>query len=442
MPENSSSRRALFPLLLVNFIGTLGFTIVLPFLVVLVTRLGGNALVYGMMGATYSTFQLIGAPILGRWSDIHGRRKVLLLSQLGTMASWSVFLIALYLPERELLWVESTVLGTFVVSLPLVVIFVARALDGLTGGNVSVANAYLADITSDEDRKRNFGRMSVAANFGFILGPTLGGLLGSTQYAEMPPVVAALIISAAASLMIGFYLPESKPCALNFAPEDSGIRKVLGQEQVDCVELADHQQASWRQLFSLPCVGYLLGLNFVIFLAFNFFYTSFPVHAIQSLGWSPAQIGAFFSFIGLTMALVQGPLLGFLSNKVPDVTLIVAGSVVLGAGFVIYRSTELHWLFVGGAFFSLGNGLMWPSFLALLSKLAGSRHQGAVQGFSGSVGSLASIVGLLVGGVIYGVVGSQVFLVSAGLAFAVAVLALRFVGTAGAAPETVSSSAA
>ena len=108
------------------------------------------------------------------------------------------------------------------------------------------------------------------------------------------------------------------------------------------------QKASWRQVFSLPCVGYLLGLNFVIFLAFNFFYTSFPVHAIQGLGWSPAQIGAFFSFIGLTMALVQGPLLGFLSNKVPDVTLIVVGSVILGAGFAIYRSTELHWLFVGG----------------------------------------------------------------------------------------------
>ena len=216
------------------------------------------------------------------------------------------------------------------------------------------------------------------------------------------------------------------------------MRKVLGQEQVDCVRLAKEQQSSWRQVFSLPSVGYLLGLNFVIFLAFNFFYTSFPVHAIQGLGWSSAQIGVFFSFIGVTMALVQGPLLSFLSTKVSDVALVVAGSVILGVAFAIYRSPELVWIFVGGTLFSLGNGLMWPSFLALLSKQAGSRHQGAVQGFSGSVGSLASIVGLLAGGVIYGVVGSQVFLVSAGLAFVVAVLALRFVGSS---PEPASSAA-
>ena len=428
MRETLASPKPLFPLLMVNFIGTLGFTIVLPFLVLLVTRLGGNALVYGMMGATYSSFQLVGAPILGRWSDTHGRRKILLLSQLGTLASWVVFLTALYLPERPLLSVNSAVLGTFVISLPLMVIFLARALDGLTGGNVSVANAYLADITSEQDRKKNFGRMSVAANLGFILGPTLGGLLGSTRYGEVPAVIGALSISAVASAVIAFYLPESKPCRLKQYPEESNVRKVLGQEQVDCVRLEETEKTSWRDVFSLPCVGYLLGLNFLIFLAFNFFYTSFPVHAIQGLGWSPTAIGAFFSFVGITMAVVQGPVLGRLSEKVSDVFLVVFGSVVLAIGFSSYRSSEVAWLYFGGALFSIGNGLMWPSFLALLSKQAGSRFQGVVQGFSGSVGSLASIVGLLVGGIIYGMFGSQVFLISAGLAFAVAVLALRLVG--------------
>ena len=91
----------LYPILLVNFIGTLGFSIVLPFLVTLVLKFGGNAVVYGVMGATYSAFQLVGAPILGRWSDVYGRRRILLLSQAGTLASWVVFLAALYLPRHR-----------------------------------------------------------------------------------------------------------------------------------------------------------------------------------------------------------------------------------------------------------------------------------------------------------------------------------------------------
>ncbi|HSH74890.1 MAG TPA: MFS transporter, partial [Longimicrobiales bacterium] len=131
----------LLPILLVNFIGTLGFGLVLPFLVFLVTDWGGNAFVYGLVGATYSAFQLVGAPILGRWSDRYGRRKVLLLSQAGTLVSWLIFLVAFALPVREVLTFESAATGPVVLTVPLLVVFVARALDGITGGNVSVANA-------------------------------------------------------------------------------------------------------------------------------------------------------------------------------------------------------------------------------------------------------------------------------------------------------------
>ena len=159
----------------VNFIGTLGFSIVLPFLVTLVNGLGGNALVYGVMGATYSGFQLVGAPILGAWSDVYGRRRILLLSQLGTLASWVIFLVGLFVPAWALFDVDSEMLGSFAVTAPLVLLFLARALDGLTGGNVSVANAYLADVTPERERKENFGKMAVAGNLGFIIGPIFAG---------------------------------------------------------------------------------------------------------------------------------------------------------------------------------------------------------------------------------------------------------------------------
>ena len=204
-----------------------------------VTSFGGNALVYGAMGATYSAFQLVGAPILGRWSDVQGRRKILLMSQLGTLASWFVFLGALFLPAVALFEVDSRLIGSFLLTLPLAVLFLARALDGLTGGNVSVANAYLADVTDADERNVNFGKMAAAGNLGFILGPTLSGLLGATVYGEAIPVMAALLISVAASYVIAFHLPESKPCALGENPEQTNVRKVFGQEQVDCYKVED-----------------------------------------------------------------------------------------------------------------------------------------------------------------------------------------------------------
>ena len=154
-PNTKQNGISIYPILSVNFVGTLGFSIVLPFLVFLVTKWGGNALIYGIMGATYSFFQLIGAPILGKWSDKIGRRKVLLLSQTGTLLSWVILLIAFFLPVNNLLSVNSTLLGEFTLTLPLLVLFLARAADGITGGNVSVANAYLADISSDDNRNAN-----------------------------------------------------------------------------------------------------------------------------------------------------------------------------------------------------------------------------------------------------------------------------------------------
>src|SRR5215217_4783729 len=201
----------LYPLLLSNFIGTLGFSIVLPFLVFLVIDFGGNAIVFGILSAIYPAFQLIGAPILGRWSDIYGRKKVLLLSHGGTLVGWIIFLFALFLPVENLFNINSALIGTFVITIPLVVLFFARSLDGITGGNVSVANAYLADVSTDKNRSKNFGKMAISSNLGFIVGPALAGILGGTNYKEILPVLAATVVSLIALVVIGFTLKESKP---------------------------------------------------------------------------------------------------------------------------------------------------------------------------------------------------------------------------------------
>jgi len=286
---------SLFPILLVNFIGTLGFSIVLPFLVFLVTDFGGNALVFGIVAAMYPAFQLIGAPILGRWSDHYGRKKVLLVSQGGTLAAWIIFLLALFLPVENIFDVDSAIFGTFVITLPLLVLFVARSLDGITGGNVSVANAYLADVTSEANRSKNFGKMAISSNLGFIVGPAIAGVLGATVYEETLPVLAALFLSLAAVFVIKFSLKESKLSVIRKIQEKENVRKVFVQECKDCYKIQDPKKISFKDVFKLKHIPYMLTLYFFIFLGFNIFYVSFPIHAVVGLGWNITQMGIFFA---------------------------------------------------------------------------------------------------------------------------------------------------
>jgi DHA1 family tetracycline resistance protein-like MFS transporter len=225
---SSQSQVQLFPILLINFIGTLGFSIVLPFLVFLVEDFGGNAIVFGILSAIYPAFQLIGAPILGKWSDTYGRKKILLLSNAGTLVGWIFFLIALFLRKENILSVNSSLFGTFVLTLPLVVLFFARLIDGITGGNISVANAYLADVSSNENRSKNFGKMTISSNLGFIVGPALAALLGSTIFGNILPVIAALILSLVTLIVIGLSLKEFNSSSTTIiVPEKSTITKVF-----------------------------------------------------------------------------------------------------------------------------------------------------------------------------------------------------------------------
>lgn len=420
-----ANKVSLYPIFAVNFVGTLGFSIVLPFLIFLVTRLGGNAVIYGIMGATYSAFQFIGAPILGKWSDIYGRRKILLLSQLGTLISWFIFLAALYLPLDELIKVDSALLGTFTLTLPLMILFFARALDGITGGNVSVANAYLADVTEEDNRNENFGKMAVSANLGFIIGPALAGLLGATSLGETLPVLAALLISVVATVIIILFLKESKPLTIEKNPEALSVRKVMGQEQKDCYEIKCKENLTINDVLKLKNVAYILTIYFLVFLGFNFFYIAFPVHAVVVLNWTISDIGIFFAYIGLMMVLVQGPILKRVSQKYSDAILATVGSFILAVSFLFYTSNLIWMLYIGGALLSFGNGLMWSSILSILSKATEEKYQGTIQGFAGSAGSLASIIGLIVGGILYEQLAGEIFFLSAATIFIVFTMGLK-----------------
>ena len=414
---------SLFPILLVNFVGTLGFSIVLPFLVFLVTKFGGNAIVYGLLAATYPAFQLIGAPVLGRWSDIFGRKKVLLLSNVGTSVGWILFLFALSLPSEKSFSIDIYFLGTFVINIPLLVLFLARAIDGITGGNISIANAYLADLSSDRTRSKNFGKMAISSNLGFILGPALAGILGGTIYGAILPVLAALILSLVTLIVIYFLLRESKPSSKEIlVPEEGTIRKVFSQECREPYSTVSTKKPRLWDVFKLKHISFLLVLYFLIFLGFNIYYAAFPTHAANDLKWSVTQLGIFYAVLSGIMVLVQGPVLRKALKKFSEEKLVVIGSLILGTNFILFVSNNI--VSVSGAviLFAVGNGLMWPSFMSILSRRAGSKLQGAVQGVAGSFGGLASIVGLSLGGFLYNSIGGATFLISAGVILVVFVM--------------------
>jgi MFS family permease len=424
---------SLFPILLVNFVGTLGFSIVLPFLVFVVMKFGGDAIVYGLLAATYPAFQLIGSPLLGKWSDTYGRKKILLLSNIGTSIGWLIFLFALFLSSKESFNIYIPLLGTFVVIVPLLLLFLARAIDGITGGNISIANAYLSDLSSDSTRSKNFGKIAISSNLGFIIGPAIAGILGGTIYGAILPVLAALILSLITIFVIIFLLKESKlPPKEILVPEQATIRKVFSQECREYYSDVEAKKSKLQDVFKIKYIPFLLVLYFLIFLGFNIYYAAFPTHAAKDLKWSVTQLGIFYAVLSGIMVLIQGPVLRKALKKFSEERLVIIGSIILGTNFILFVSNNIVSVSVAVVLFAVGNGLIWPSFMSILSRRAGSKLQGAVQGIAGSFGGLASILGLTLGGFLYNSIGAVTFLISAIVIFAVFVMSFRLLKWKGA----------
>lgn len=173
------------------------------------------------------------------------------------------------------------------------------------------------------------------------------------------------------------------------------------------------RKLSLAEILMLPSMKLLLAVYFLVFFAFNLFYVAFPVYAATGIRWSLSQIGVYFAAMGLMMALVQGPVLNRLSRHWSERKLVLGGGALLAASFPFFMSSSAAMIYSGTALLAIGNGIMWPSLLAILSRTTERNVQGAVQGFASSTGAVASIAGLLLGGALYDSLGNRVFLVAA-----------------------------
>jgi DHA1 family tetracycline resistance protein-like MFS transporter len=393
------------PLAVVVFIvliDLLGFTIVMPLLGPFAKRYGFTPAEIGLLITAYPLCQLVAAPILGRLSDKYGRRPVLIISQFGTAVSFLILGLSHNYPTMLL----------------------ARMLDGASGGNILVAQAYVADVTRPEHRARSLGLIGAAFGVGFTLGPLLGGLLVSLPVAaawqpRLPFLVAAGF-STVAWVLVLTRLPESHP-----ADGRSEARVLSRRGLMDVVRL--------------PGVGRLVALAGLNVLAFAALEGTFALYLRERLGWS--ERGAMFGFalLGLVNAVAQGGLIRRLVPRFGESRLIVAGLALSVVGFAgLGLGTETPTVLLAMLAIGLGQGLASPSIAGLLSRITPASEQGAVFGVSSSAQTLARTVNYFAGNLLLGRVASPAPFWEASAIAAIA-LGLATLGPRTAMPTTPSS---
>lgn len=340
--------RPIVVIFLTIFVNLVGFGIIIPLLPFYAQTFGASPFIIGLLFASFSMAQLIASPVLGEISDRWGRRPVLIFSLLGTVLSFVMLALA-----------QS-----------LFALFAARIVDGLSGGNITTARAYIADVTPEEDRARAYGILGAAFGLGFIVGPALGAAFSHISYTA--PIWAAAVITLAATVLAWVWLPET-------------------------VHRAHAGGTPWgalRDLGTRPQLRLLLAVDFVYWMAFAVYQTTFALFGARRFGFDASHTGYLLSAFGFLGVLVQGVLVGRVVSALGAKSTLALGliSTAIGwGGSALTHSVPVFVaLLVPGA---IGIGLCNATLSALISTAARPREQGRVQGAAGGLESLGRTIG-------------------------------------------------
>jgi MFS family permease len=382
---------SLLIIFLTVFIDLVGFGIVLPLLPSYSERFGARGFEIGCIIASFSVMQFLFAPAWGRLSDKIGRRPVLLLSNCGAAVSYAIFAWASTLEGQQGLWL----------------LLVSRVFAGICGANLSVASAYIADITTREDRSKKMGLIGMAFGLGFIFGPAIGAFSAKHFGLAGPGWVAA-----------GF-------CAGNFLLGLFILRESLTPNSE---HVADRPKlAQWTHTLGQPKLGLLIGIYFLATFCFTCFESTFPLLLKQNFNYDQTHVGYLFTYCGLLAAVIQGGLIGRLLKLFGEQKLIVWSLVLVAGSLALmpYLGSVMG-LLASLGLFAVGSGINRPPTFGMISLLSPAHEQGATLGVAQSAGSLARIVGPLFATSFYPGRPAMPYLLCAGVALVTAILAWHY----------------
>ncbi len=381
--KKTSTRQTLIFLAIVMLINALSYGTIIPLFFPYAERFGMGTLGVSMLFASFSLAQFIATPLIGKLSDKYGRRPMLLLSVLGTALSLALFASA-----------QSVFM-----------LFVARILDGITGGNISVAQAVISDTVQGKERSKALGLLGAAFGFGFLLGPALGGVL--SQHSISLPFWVASLLALVAAIVGYFILPETlNPAHKHKAKSNPIDPRVL------------------LKIASKSGVGYVLLASFVLSISSNAFIISFQSFTNITLNMSPRDIGLLFTLVGLFSIVMQGFGVGWLLKHFKSRSRLIFTAEILSAIVLALMVLPLAHSFLSFVLlisaFQVTSAPLGPLLVGMLTEKAEEHEQGEVLGVNQSFSSVAQIIGPLAAGSV------AVMHVQAGFAIAAALMAIGF----------------
>jgi MFS transporter, DHA1 family, tetracycline resistance protein len=366
----------LLPIFLIVLVDIFAFTLVIPLLAIYAEHFGASPLQATLLVSIFAVCQLISGPLLGRISDRVGRKPMLVVSQIGT------FIGLLVMASAGSLWV----------------LFLARVIDGATAGNLSLAQAYISDNTTPENRARSFGLIGIAFGLGFFLGPSATAFL--SHYGLRTPILAAAALSLISIICTAVLLPNQQPAQASAAAGDPGP----GGKRLGLLDWG-----AYTPYFSRPVLAGLLAQMFLFGFAFTTFTSGFALFAERTFSWNgkpftPREIGYLFAYAGFLGIILQGGLIGRLVKRYGEPALVKAGFAAMGVAFLFLGMIDgIGPLIAVTTLASFGQGVLRPTLTSLITQNADRHEQGIVLGLTQSLMSIAQVVAPPLGGFLIGV---------------------------------------
>lgn len=388
--------KKLFPILLLTFVNTIGFSLLIPVLPFVVENYGLGATTYGLLISIYSFFQFLAAPALGKLSNIYGRKKLLIISQAGTLLSWFIFASAYFIDS------QTKFLG---VSISILIIAFSRVIDGITGGNVSVANAYVSDITNPSQKTKAFGLLGATFGLGFMFGPVLGSFSSTTSIDYLGTIILASLISTLALILL-------------FKLKDTPILEK--QTNFSLFKTVYSRLNIFKNFFSYknkPIIFNLLSSKFFFAAAFTAYTSIISLYLKNFQRLDHTQIGLVFTIIGAFLIFNQGFLTPKISTKISSFKSIILGQVILIIGFLLlpFVSTLVPFLAIS-YLINIGISLNLLNTKTILVNSSKKEDQAEILGFDESFSAINSSYIPLISGAAFALFSNNVFVFNAILA--------------------------